>query len=91
MTLYNEKGPVYGIRLIHSLPVGTGTMIQTMPSRSDLEKTADVSERTAAGYEILLSKYRQQREEISRLTALIRSVIDGKWSVTDLQEAIGDV
>lgn len=30
-------------------------------------------------------------EEIERLTGLIRNVITGKWCVTDLQEAIGDI
>ena len=30
-------------------------------------------------------------EEIERLTNLIRRVIHGNWSTTDLQEAIGDI
>jgi hypothetical protein len=29
-------------------------------------------------------------EEIERLEGLIRNVIQGKWSITGLQEAIGD-
>lgn len=86
-----DSGPLYGVRLIRSLSIGTGGMSQAMPGRDDLEKVRDISERTAAGYEILLSHYRQQHDEVERLTALIRNVIAGKWSVTDLQEAIGDV
>jgi len=86
-----NSGPVYGIRLIRSLPIGTSGMTQAMPGRDDLAKVRDVSERTAAGYEVLLSHYRQQQDEVKRLTALIRNVIAGRWSVTDLQEAIGDV
>lgn len=32
-----------------------------------------------------------QEAEIERLTKIIRSVIDGDWCVTELQEAIGDL
>jgi hypothetical protein len=53
-----EKGPIYGVELIDSLPLGTGSMKQAMPSRDDLKAVLKVSERTVAGYEILLDHYR---------------------------------
>jgi hypothetical protein len=54
-----DSGPVYGVRLIDSLPIGTGQMLQAMPKRSDLIQAQKVSERTVAGYEVLLSHYRE--------------------------------
>jgi hypothetical protein len=54
-----DSGPVYGVRLIGSLPIGTGQMLQAMPTRSDLIQAQKVSERTVAGYEVLLSHYRE--------------------------------
>ena len=84
-----DSGPIYGVRLIRDLPIGG--MLQAMPSREDLELVRKYSERTVAGYEVLLQHYRNQTDEVSRLTGLIRNVIAGKWSLTDLQEAIGDI
>lgn len=51
-----EKGPIYGVELIESLPLG-GAMLQSMPSRADLERVAERSQRTVAGYEVLLANY----------------------------------
>ena len=53
----NETGPIYGVELIKSLPLGGGSMKQAMPSRADLEQVRKISERTAAGYEVLLDHY----------------------------------
>ena len=67
--LLEHYGPVYGVPLRHSLPL-TGQacgMIQALPSRSDLEQVRKVSERTAAGYEVLLSHYNEQIEKMKRL------------------------
>ena len=55
--LLSHYGPCYGVRLIDSLPVGG--MIQAMPSRDDLITARRVSERTVAGYEVLLSHYHE--------------------------------
>ena len=52
-----EKGPVYGVELISSLPLGKGAMTQAMPSRSDLTAIVKHHGRVAAGYEVLLSHY----------------------------------
>lgn len=52
------KGPIYEqVELIESLPLGTGSMRQAMPCREDLQLVARVSQRTAAGYEVLLAHY----------------------------------
>lgn len=43
---------------------------------------------------IAIREFLQERpwvEQVSKLKGLIRNVIDGKWCVTDLQEAIGDL
>lgn len=86
-----ELGPVYGVNLIDALPLGSGSMKQAMPTRSDLLKVQRVSERTVAGYEVLLDHYKHQCSEVERLKNVIRQVIRGKWSVTELQEVIGDI
>jgi hypothetical protein len=54
-----EVGPVYGVKLIDSLPLNGGTMYQAMPSRADLEQVRKINERVAAGFEVLLGHYRQ--------------------------------
>ena len=54
-----DSGPVYGVRLIDTLPLGSGAMLQAMPSRQDLIDARSMSERTVAGYEVLLSHYRE--------------------------------
>jgi len=54
-----ESGPVYGVRLIKTLPLGKGMMLQAMPSKQDLQQVQKVNERTAAGYEVLLSHYQE--------------------------------
>lgn len=61
----SEVGPIYNVPLIDSLPIGTGMMKQAMPSRQDLLQVQQLSERTVAGYEVLLSHYSEtiRREE----------------------------
>lgn len=64
-----QKGPIYGVELIDTLPLDGGEMLQAMPSRVDLERVREVSERTVAGYEVLLEHYRRWRraaEELAR-------------------------
>lgn len=61
-----EFGPVYGVALIDTLPLGeTGGMCQAMPSRADLEQVAKRNARVAAGYEILLGHYKTLLENIT--------------------------
>lgn len=62
--LAKVSGPVYGVRLIDDLPIGTGSMRQACPSRADLESVREVNERTAAAYEVLLDHYRRHRERL---------------------------
>lgn len=52
-----ERGPLYGVALIGSLPLGGG-MRQAMPSREDLELVAEVEPRVTNGYEVLLGHFR---------------------------------
>jgi len=52
-----NNGPIYGVPLLDSLPIGSGGMRQALPSRRDLEYTAKYSQRTAAGYEVVLGTY----------------------------------
>lgn len=71
ITANKNHGPVYGVELIDSLPLGTGIMTQAMPSRQDLAnvRRVDGGERVAAGYEVLLSHYRNAMETIQQLKA----------------------
>jgi hypothetical protein len=58
MNTTKETGPVYGVELIDSLPLGG--MTQQMPSRDDLEGVKDYrqGQRVVAGYEVLLAHYK---------------------------------
>ena len=60
----SDCGPVYGVPLRGSLPIGG--MFQSLPTRTDLEITRKVSERTAAGYEVLLSHYNRVCEDLAK-------------------------
>ena len=52
-----ETGPLYGVRLLKQLPIGRGAMLQALPSREDLDRVSQISIRTVAGYEVLLSHF----------------------------------
>lgn len=52
------KGPIYGVELIDTLPLGETGLKQQMPSRADLERSRRNGDRVAAGYEVLLDSYR---------------------------------
>jgi hypothetical protein len=71
--LLEHYGPVYGVPLRGSLPIGG--MTQALPTRQDLEMTRKVSERTAAGYEVLLSHYNRRSEELASKTEQHRDAI----------------
>lgn len=62
-----EKGPVYGVPLIRSLPLGKGCMLQAMPSRADLMKAGKHHTRLVAGYEVLLAHYTQLKSDLERI------------------------
>jgi hypothetical protein len=84
----NGVGPVYGVQLLSAMRAGS--MIQAMPSREDLEAIKSRHTRVVAGFEVLTQHWRDQSYEIERLRSMIRDVIYGKWSVTELQEAMGE-
>lgn len=64
----HENGPIYNsVPLIDRLPIPGSNMFQAMPSRRDLESAKLRSERTVAGYEVLLSHWYNQAAEIERL------------------------
>jgi hypothetical protein len=67
-----QYGPVYGsIPLIDTLPINGGSMTQQMPNLDDLKLVRKRSERTVAGYEVLLCHWHNQVEEIKRLKEVI--------------------
>ena len=57
MSKLPERGPVYDVQLIESLPLGGGGMMQQMPNREDLMACGKRFQRVAAGYEVLLHHY----------------------------------
>lgn len=80
----SEKGPIYGVPLIETLPLGG--MKQAMPNRADLEDVAKRSERTVAGYEVLLDRYRKYVTVTHRLLTELESLkryADGHHSGED--------
>lgn len=60
----SEKGPIYGVELIDSLPLGKSGMLQAMPTRDDLRSVR--CERVAAGYEVLLAHYLELKKRVDR-------------------------
>lgn len=84
----NGFGPIYGVPLLSAMKAGS--MIQAMPSSEDLEAIKNKHTRVVAGFEVLTQHWRNQNYEIERLRGMIRDVVSGKWSVTELQEAIGE-
>jgi hypothetical protein len=68
-----EYGPLYGTELIETLPIGTGPMVQAMPSLADLEQVKRSNQRVVAGYEVLLAHYRDLRERCERFVNANRS------------------
>ena len=91
MSEAKQCGPIYGVELVDELPIGKSGMFQCMPGRNELKRVMRVSQRTVAAYEVLTSHYLREREEVERLKAVIRRVVAGTWSPTELQEAIGDL
>lgn len=81
-----DSGPIYGVRLIRDLPIGTGGMLQAMPSRNDLEQVKTISERTVAGYEVLLSHYVAMKEKADKLEATLRCVVKNCVHIDDTRE-----
>ncbi len=89
-----QHGPIYGVELIDALPLG-GMMKQAMPSRADLDAVREISERTVAGYEVLLSHWRrtvlalaaaevdrdEALQQIARSTRLREAI---KWAASNL-------
>jgi len=62
-----ERGPVYDVQLIESLPLGGGGMMQAMPNREDLMACGKRFQRVAAGYEVLLHHYLIAINTISKI------------------------
>lgn len=63
----SEVGPIYGVKLIDSLPIGDSGWSQAMPNREDLLRAKRSHQRLVAGYEVLLARYcelkKQQQKE----------------------------
>lgn len=76
-----EKGPIYGVELIDTLPLGkAGGMLQAMPNRDDLRGVRCA--RVAAGYEVLLAHYlelrnQQPAEPTYTMSQAIDRIVDG--------------
>lgn len=80
---FPETGPIYGVPLLETLPLGTnGGMLQQMPTRQDLQDVRQFCERACAGYEVLLSHYRAKCERVSDLEAAL------KHAGSELQKAL---
>jgi hypothetical protein len=62
-----EHGPVFGVELLDSLPIGHGNMRQAMPSCQDLVQANNrVCTRVSGGYEVLLDHWREAKETMQR-------------------------
>lgn len=90
--MMSETGPIYGVDLIDSLPIGykeEGGWRQQLPSRADLIGVKDYrdGQRVVAGYEVLLCHWRAQGDENERLRATVGDIHndpDTTWQMTVL-------
>ena len=58
--LTDNRGPVFGVQLLDTLPIGTsGKLQQAMPSADELRQVKNISDRTVAAYEVLTDHYRE--------------------------------
>ena len=80
MSKLPERGPIYDVQLIESLPLGGGGMMQAMPNREDLMACGKQFRRVAAGYEILLYHYQLQTDRLKLLRDFTLSV---EWNVAN--------
>lgn len=69
-----ETGPIYGVPLIDTLPLGTGMMTQQMASRDDLVFVRLHSERVVAAYEVALAHLADAREEVKLLKGTVEAL-----------------
>lgn len=69
----SENGPIYGVELIDTLPLGKSGMLQAMPTRDDLRSVR--CERVAAGYEVLLAHYLELKKRFE-LTDDVKAAAD---------------
>jgi len=65
-----ERGPIYGVKLIDTLPI-SGGMSQAMPGREELEKCGKRFIRVAAAYEVLLSHYSSAVADANRYRKML--------------------
>lgn len=69
----SEKGPIYGVELLDTLPLDGGGMLQQLPSRDDLRGIQNYrqGQRVVAGFEVLTEHYRRTLAEVERLTNIV--------------------
>lgn len=72
----SEKGPIYGVDLITTLPMQPGRpngMLQAMPSAADLYAICQNHARVVAGYEVLLAHWHRAETVLRGIAAEIRA------------------
>ena len=69
-----ERGPIYGVTLIDSLPLNESGWKQQMPGRQDLldAMQATKSSRVVAGFEVLLAHYKEKCDEVEQLKSQLK-------------------
>jgi hypothetical protein len=76
MSKSKEFGPIYGVELLDVLPISerSGRMFQALPSRADLEKVGHSCTRAAAGYEVLLAHYREEKRKLAAAREALQTI-----------------
>ncbi|CAB4191416.1 hypothetical protein UFOVP1229_28 [uncultured Caudovirales phage] len=69
-----EKGPIYGVELIDTLPLGKSGMLQQMPGRDELASVHRRNPRVANGYEVLLAHYLELRKQSQVMEAALKKI-----------------
>jgi hypothetical protein len=74
-----EKGPLYGVPLIKTLPMQPGKgggARQLMPTEADLRAIVQDHCRVVAGYEVLLAHFHRLRQLLPELGDLLEAYDD---------------
>lgn len=66
----SKAGPLYGVELLESLPIGNAGWSQAMPGREELARVAKISSRTVAAYEVLTAQYLRLKAESEKLESV---------------------
>lgn len=88
-------GPVYGVPLLESLPLGKCGMEQALPRRDELAQVYKCFPRVACGYEALLAHYHELVQEKANVDSMLEELTmhlsAGRVMASDITKCIAQM